>query len=347
LSSSDVGLVEPEGRVWALALRALWARATRLGHISKLAKRDAEQCRHGRWPAHSRRWDRAGPNARPMLTCGRKGGSLWLTRAALVTLIFGSSATSQQAIARAGQYGNEQSAIVAGAVNFAAAVPADEEQPRGAPAGAGGAMNRLSNFPSSFPPADRRAWLDRGIAAVTSGRSPPLDVVEQASAVTLLQSDSDTLVRERLWQLLANSPRYELAVALAQQVLVDPNYFPRWSAFQYLRQVEPQVAETLAQHPPSAQTDARLLYVIADSVRPKDRQRWFALMMEALLAVGTDHEAGDLVSLALAREGGATELAELRRRDQIAGGHTAYSIAAEMLTAELARKPAPARKSSP
>ena len=86
---------------------------------------------------------------------------------------------------------------------------------------------------------------------------------------------------------------------------------------------------------------------IADFVRPEDQQRWFTLMTDALLATGTDHEIGDLVSLALAREGGENELAELRRRDQIGGDHTTYHLAAELLAVELARKSAQVKKSSP
>ncbi len=202
--------------------------------------------------------------------------------------------------------------------------------------------NRFADFPATASVEQRRRALDP-MVEVVAGRAPALNSNERAAAMSLLTSDADPIVRERLWQLLANSPRHEPAIALALQVLVDPEYVPRWSAFQYLRKVEPQIAGALAQRPPLAQTDARLLYVIADFVRPQDHQRWFALMLNALVAAGTDHEIFELVSLALARDGGETELADLRRRDQIAGGRTTYRLAAELLAAELARKPRSAK----
>jgi hypothetical protein len=148
-----------------------------------------------------------------------------------------------------------------------------------------------------------------------------------------------------LWRLLANSPRHQAAIALAQQVLVDPNYVPRWSAFQYLREVEPQIAEMLSKHP-FVRPDASLLYVVADLALLKDRPRGLALMMEVLPMAGTDHQLFDDASLALAREGGEPELAELRRRDRTAGGLPTYRLAADLLEAELARKSGAAKRSS-
>jgi hypothetical protein len=233
------------------------------------------------------------------------------------------------------------------------ALPSHAQQPAGTtapsklatvPAPQANAMNRLSAFPVSAPAEQRRRALAPLVDVITR-KAPGLDAEERAAAVPLLISDGDPIVRERLWQLLANSPRYEAAIALAQQVLGDPRYVPRWSAFQYLREVEPQIAETLAQRP-LVQPDARLLYVVADFIRLKDRQRGLALMIDALPVVGTDHEIGEEISLALAREGGEGELAELRRRDGAAAGRTTYRLAAELLATELARKSGPPKRSS-
>jgi hypothetical protein len=197
-------------------------------------------------------------------------------------------------------------------------------------------MNRLGNFPASSPAELRRAWLDRAIAAVTTQRSAPLDAVEHATAVALLQTEPDALVRERLWRLLANSMRAESAVALAKRVVVEPEYSPRWSAFQYLRQHEPSACEALVQVG-LARPDADLLYVVGDFVMQTDHRRGLAMIMDVLRMTG-DHRLSESASLMLAMQGGETELAELRRRVRESGDHSVYRDAAEMLASELERK---------
>lgn len=197
-------------------------------------------------------------------------------------------------------------------------------------------MNRIAAFPASQAAEQRSEWLDRIVAEVVTHKAPPLNVEERDAAVLLVQSDPDALVRESLWQLLANSPRHESAVALARQVVVDPQSFPRWSAFKYLREVDPQTAENLSQGV-LVQPDADLLYVVADFVMLKDLNRGLALMIDVVPMV-RDLNLFESLSLALALKGGERQLDELNRRDLQAGGNTAYGTVADMLAAELARK---------
>jgi hypothetical protein len=198
--------------------------------------------------------------------------------------------------------------------------------------------NRIAAL-SSLPTAEQRRQLaDRLVAGVLTHSTPPLEVQERDTAVLLLVTEPDRFVRESLWQLLANSPRHEPAVALARQVVVDPAGFPRWSAFRYLAAVDPQTAEKLSEGA-LAQADADLLYVVADFLMQTDPNRGLALMIDVIPQV-QDLNLFESVSLALALKGGERELDELNRRDRMAGGDTAFGTAADMLAAELARKTA-------
>ena len=72
--------------------------------------------------------------------------------------------------------------------------------------------------------------------------------------------------------------------------------------------VDPQACEAVVQTG-LMRPDAKLIYVVADFIMLKVRQRGLAMMMEALRTTAY-HKLFDEASLTLARDGGELELAE-------------------------------------
>lgn len=325
LSSNDVGLFEPARRDWALRALRAWAR--RPGHLSKLAQRDSKECRHDSWPAHSRRCGRTDPIARQAPTCGRRGGSLWLTSAVLVTLIFGSSVSPQEAIA-----GGSAPAAETPAKRVAAAQAPSPSKPE---------ANRFSGYPAAAPMSFRQRWLaDLGMAIMT-GKQPGLGAAERADAIKLLGS-ADGVERIFLWHLLALSPRDGSAVELAKQTVTDTHGSVRWAAFQYLRSVDTPAAELLAQGQLPA-SDSELRYFAAEVMMQKDRRRGLALMID-LVSASMDPPLFDRLSDSIVAHGTRGELEELRRRaSAVDTGAKYYGWIADRLAARLQPGAAPGR----
>jgi hypothetical protein len=201
-------------------------------------------------------------------------------------------------------------------------------------------LNRLAAYPAWLSPRQRHVWLDWLIADIEAKNAPRLTAAEQAAAVALVRSEVDPRVGGRIWYLLAHNPLDEKAAALAREVVLNPKGHARWGAFEYLRTVDRPVAEALAADA-VPQPDPELLFFMADLVRESDRHRGLAMMIAAP-DLETDHWLFDQLTEALARDGGAQELAELKRRGDGPGGRNVYRVLADWLTVELKKQHQPA-----
>lgn len=159
-----------------------------------------------------------------------------------------------------------------------------------------------------------------------------LSPTEAEALVQQLPLERSIPTRAFMWRLLLSSPRNELVRRLALQWLQKTGDPHRRFAMQYLRRHYLELLPGLAQRYEN-DPDGDLQYELAGYVLTTDTNRGLHMMIRALETASD--EVCNAIHFEIETFGNFEHLAELRRRDENAGGGTFFARIADALDKKL------------
>jgi len=185
------------------------------------------------------------------------------------------------------------------------------------------------SIPDDGQRGDALRQLDHRIASRTDAS---LSTIEVLSGFEGLRSETSIPAQAFLWRLLINAPGQPQVRDHALKVLRQGRGPHRGFALFYLRLHYPELMlQLIAQFEHDPDPDVR--YEISEYFFDKDRNKSMEMKIDLLPC--ESHELNDALVLEITAMGEPQHLAELRRRDQIAGGETIFGVTADALQRRL------------